>query len=115
MVRPKKLRFVDTASFPDAFIPEGCSPAEILKLPVEGLEALRLSDVEGLDQENAAMRMGVSRQTYGRVLSAARRVVAEALVNKYRLEIEGGSYTHRGRQSGGKRRRRRRRDSFDGP
>jgi hypothetical protein len=44
------------------------------------LEALRLADLEGLYQETAADRMGVSRATFGRILTSARRQVAEALV-----------------------------------
>lgn len=44
------------------------------------LEALRLADLEGLYQETAAERMGVSRATFGRILTRARAAVAEALV-----------------------------------
>ena len=106
MVRPKKLRFVNDPSAPSGFVPEDGNSAGTIRLPIEGFEALRLSDVEGLDQEAAAMQMGVSRQTYGRVLAAARRVVAEALVNKYHLEVGGGAYTCHGHQRGHRRRRR---------
>ncbi len=42
-------------------------------LPLECLEALRLSDLEKLDQETAAARMNVSRQTFGRVLATPLR------------------------------------------
>jgi predicted Fe-Mo cluster-binding NifX family protein/predicted DNA-binding protein (UPF0251 family) len=60
-------------------------------LPEDGFEALRLSDVEGLQQEEASHRMGVSRQTYGRILSSARRIVARAVVEGLALRIDGGS------------------------
>jgi predicted DNA-binding protein (UPF0251 family)/predicted Fe-Mo cluster-binding NifX family protein len=60
-----------------------------LYLPLDGYEALRLVDVEGLKQEEAAARMNVSRQTFGRILASARRVVAEALVQGMALRIEG--------------------------
>lgn len=106
MVRPKKLRFVNDLDHPSGFVPENCSPIGTKQLPIEGFEALRLSDVEGLDQETAAIQMGVSRQTYGRVLAAARRVVAEALVNRYRLKVGGGAYACHGHQGGHRRRRR---------
>lgn len=96
MVRPKKLRFVNTPLAITGFIPENCPATGTGSLPLEGLEALRLSDIEGLDQETAAAHMGISRQTYGRVLTAARRVVAEALVYNLRIEIGGGSYTCHG-------------------
>jgi predicted DNA-binding protein (UPF0251 family) len=105
VVRPKKLRFVNSPSTISGFTPENCPPTGTNRLPLEGLEALKLSDIEGLDQETAATQMGVSRQTYGRVLTAARQVVAEALVHNLRIEIGGGSYTCQG-QPGGQRRHR---------
>jgi predicted DNA-binding protein (UPF0251 family) len=79
-------------------------------LSLEEMEAIRLSDFEGLDQESAASLMQVSRQTYGRILSAARNVVGEALVTGKALTISGGSYAMRGgrrrRGRGGRGRRR---------
>jgi len=79
----------------NAFRPQGIlgRDMEEVVLPVEGLEALRLSDLEKLDQETAAARMNVSRQTFGRVLAEARQVVAEALVMGKMIRIQGGSYT----------------------
>jgi predicted DNA-binding protein (UPF0251 family) len=71
-------------------------------LSVEELEAIRLSDVEHLDQEAAANLMQVSRQTYGRILFTARGIIGEALVTGKALRIDGGNYTMRG---GGRRRR----------
>jgi predicted DNA-binding protein (UPF0251 family) len=73
-----------------------------LMLSVEELEAIRLSDFERLDQESAANLMQVSRQTYGRILYAARGIVGEALVTGKALKIAGGNYAMRG---GGRRRR----------
>jgi predicted DNA-binding protein (UPF0251 family) len=61
-------------------------------LAVEGLEALRLVDVEKLDHEAAASFMGISRPTFSRVLASARCTVARALVNGRALRIEGGSF-----------------------
>ena len=60
-------------------------------LPLEGMEALRLADLEGLTAAEAAERMGVSRHTFGRVLREARHVVAGALAGGKALRIEGGS------------------------
>ncbi len=59
-------------------------------LNVEELEAIRLADLEGLYQEDAAERMEVSRQTFQRILKSARKKVASFLVNGTALEIEGG-------------------------
>jgi predicted DNA-binding protein (UPF0251 family) len=79
----------------NVFKPRGI-PARDLKevaLSIEGLETLRLSDLEKLDQETAAARMNVSRQTFGRVLAEARQIVAEALVMGKMIRIQGGCYT----------------------
>jgi uncharacterized protein len=59
-------------------------------LSVDELEALRLADLEGLYQEQAATRMGVSRATFARIVEAARRKVAEVLVCGRALRIAGG-------------------------
>ena len=59
-------------------------------LALDEFEAIRLADLEGLYQEQAAERMGVSRQTFGRIVAAGRRKVAEALVAGNGLRIEGG-------------------------
>lgn len=63
-----------------------------VSLAVESLEAIRLADLEGLTMEAAAVGMGVSRHTFGRILAEGRRAVAEALVNGSALRIEGGHY-----------------------
>ena len=62
-------------------------------LAFEELEALRLAHQEGLYQQEAAERMGVSRATFGRVLAAAHRKITAALVGGLALRIEGGSYS----------------------
>jgi uncharacterized protein len=61
-----------------------------IALSVDELEALRLADLEGLYQEAAASRMAVSRATFARIVEAARRKVAEALVHGRSLRIAGG-------------------------
>ena len=79
----------------NVFRPVGIPARDVQEvvLPLECLEALRLSDLEKLDQETAAARMNVSRQTFGRVLAEARQMVAEALVTGKVIRIYGGSYT----------------------
>ena len=94
MPRPRKPRFVRECPMSNIFKPKGI-PAmdlEAVVLSVEGLEALRLTDLEKLDQETAAGRMNVSRQTFGRVLAEARVVVSEALVMGKMIRIYGGAY-----------------------
>jgi len=53
---------------------------------------LRLKDLEGLEQEECADRMQVSRPTFQRVLSSAREKVSRALVEGKAIRIEGGTY-----------------------
>ena len=103
MPRPKKPRFVSGYPTLTAFIPEGVPVTGEVSLSVEELEAVRLSDFGGLDQESAANLMEVSRQTYGRILAHARSIISEALVTGKALKIEGGDYEFRGM---GRRRRR---------
>lgn len=60
-------------------------------LLAEELEALRLADAEGLYHEEAAGLMGVSRPTFGRMLTQARRKVASALSRGLGIRIEDQS------------------------
>jgi predicted DNA-binding protein (UPF0251 family) len=94
MPRPRKLRFVQGRPIVDGFTPNTMPPwgREEVFLPIEGLEAIRLSDFQGMDQETAARMMNVSRQTFGRILTEARGIVADALVMGKVLRIEGGNF-----------------------
>lgn len=94
MPRPRICRLVADTPPADYYKPRGVPLARLQEviLPLEGLEALRLAEVEGLDQEAAAARMGVSRPTFSRVLAEARRLVAQALVRGWALRITGGDY-----------------------
>jgi predicted DNA-binding protein (UPF0251 family) len=67
-------------------------------LSVDELEALRLADLEGLYQDDAAARMGVSRPTFARIVEASRRKVAEALVEGRALRIAGGPVAFAGQR-----------------
>lgn len=96
MPRPKKPRFVSGYPTVTAFVPRGMPQTGEVVLSVEELEALRLSDFEGLDQETAAQIMAISRQTYGRILGQARQTVSDALVTGKALRIAGGHYEMRG-------------------
>ena len=97
MPRPKKPRFVANYPIPAAFVPQGVPVSGDVFLTVEELEAIRLSDFEGFDQEAAAALMAVSRQTYGRILAKARQAVGEALITGKILRVQGGVYEFRGR------------------
>lgn len=70
-----------------------------VELTVDELEALRLADLEGLYQEEAAARMEVSRATFARIVEASRRKVATALVHGNALRIGGGPVAFAGERS----------------
>ena len=62
------------------------------KFIAEQVEALRLCDLEGFDQDKAAEQMMISRGTLQRILYGARRQMADALVHGKGIRIEGGHY-----------------------
>ena len=76
------------------FNPRGVplSALEEVILTVDEFEAIRLADLEGSYQEQAAEKMNVSRQTFGRIIDSAHRKVAEVLVKGKALKIEGGEF-----------------------
>ena len=94
MPRPTKCRrvaFVPQATY---FKPAGI-PLRVLdevRLSVEEAEAIRLKDIEGLEQEQGAERMNISRPTFQRILMLARQKMADALLNGKAIRIEGGSF-----------------------
>jgi len=57
---------------------------------MDELEALRLCDLEYLEQSAAARKMRVHRSTVSRILTAARRKVANALLHSHGIKITGG-------------------------
>ncbi len=95
MARPKNTRKVLDKPGYGVFKPAGVRIAGLDKvnLTIDEYEAVRLADLEGFYQENAAERMNISRQTFGRILDAAHFKIADALVNGKVLKIEGGEIT----------------------
>lgn len=94
MPRPPKCRRVEAEPQVTYFKPAGIPKHDLeeLVLSVDELEAIRLKDLEGLDQENCAERMHVSRPTFQRILSCARSKLAEALILGKAIRVEGGHY-----------------------
>lgn len=92
MPRPWRLRQVSARPAIQGLKPVGVPLAEleVLSLQLDELEALRLADREGLYQEEAADRMGISRVTFGRILQKARAKVAEALLDGKALIVGEG-------------------------
>jgi len=92
MPRPISERYLGAAIPPRVMKPAGIPARDLeeLRLGFDEAEALRLADLEGLYQEAAARSMGVSRQTFGRIVETARRKAADAILNGKALRIDGG-------------------------
>lgn len=94
MPRPPKWRIVEFLPDVTYFKPAGVPLRQLEEviLTVEELEAIRLKDLEGLEQEECAERMGISRPTFFRIINSARSKIADALVKGKAIRIEGGKY-----------------------
>jgi predicted DNA-binding protein (UPF0251 family) len=94
MPRPIKWRRVDFVPQVNFFKPAGIPlhALEEVRLSVEEAEAIRLRDLEGLEQEECAQKMNISRPTFHRVLESARKKLADALLNGKAIRIEGGNF-----------------------
>ncbi len=89
MPRPCCLRHVEHTPRTVYFKPAGI-PVHMLEdvlLASDELEALRLADLNGLYQEQAAEQMKISRPTFSRIVEEARRKVADALIHGKALRI----------------------------
>ncbi len=95
MARPTKWRKIDNIPTIPYFVPSDEDISEVPKniILLEELEAIRLKDLERLEQEECAERMQVSRPTFQRILLAAREKVADSLINGKVIHIDGGNYT----------------------
>lgn len=92
MPRPRRCRRIRFMPWFTQFVPAGVESPEILTLTLDELEAIRLKDLEGLPQEEAAKKMGISQPTFNRILKSARGKIAESLVSGKLIRIEGGEY-----------------------
>jgi len=88
--RPRLRRRVRFSPEITYFKPRGIplKSLEEVKLTMEELEALRLKDFQGLDQNKAAEKMNISQPTFHRTLLTARKKIAEALVNGKAVKID---------------------------
>ncbi len=89
--RPNKTRIIKKNPEIGQFSPRGKAgrPHEI-HITLDQFEALRLADYLQSQQIEAAKFMGISRQTFGRILKEARKRLANGLVNGKIIKIEGG-------------------------
>jgi hypothetical protein len=91
-MRPKKTRWIKCVPGERCFKPV-CKPLNKVRcvcLTLDEFEAVRLADLEGLKQIDAAKKLKVSRPTFSRIVSSARSKIADGLVNIKAIRIEGG-------------------------
>ncbi len=94
MPRPKKVRKIRFNPDVTYFKPRGVPLSELedVALSLEELEALRLVDLEKMNQTEAAERMDISQSTLHRVLTSGRKKLTEALVEGKAISVKGGDY-----------------------
>ena len=90
--RPKKKRKIQKMPKTLQFSPRGKAgrPEEVV-ISLDEFEAVKLADYQGLDQENGAKAMGISRPSFGRIIRGARKKIAQALVDGKIIRISGGA------------------------
>lgn len=104
MARPPKERVVEQMPTVTHYKPAGV-PMRTLEeviLTVEEMEAIRLADMEQLDQAAAASRMEISPPTFNRIINQAHQKIATALWRGAALRVEGGNFRliHHGKRRG---------------
>ena len=87
--RPRAPRRIRNQGAFRCFGPLCGGGSEFVVILPEEVEALRLVDLQGLEQEEAAAVLGVSRKTFWRDLHQAREKVADALVHGKTIRIDG--------------------------
>ena len=94
MPRPRICRRIFFNPNTTYFKPTGISLAHLQDsiLTREELEAIRLIDFENLAQNKAAKQMKISQPTLSRLLTSARKKIADALINSKAIKIQGGNF-----------------------
>jgi len=92
--RPQKCRFVKNSPQVNYYKPRGIPMSQLdeIILTVDELEAIRLADSRQLYQEDAAKKMGISRQTFGRIIASARKKISDGIIYGKAIKIDGGNY-----------------------
>ncbi|OGC36305.1 hypothetical protein A2311_01420 [candidate division WOR-1 bacterium RIFOXYB2_FULL_48_7] len=91
-MRPKKTRTICCSTNERCFKPQCLATSRLksVQITLDEFEAVRLADLLGLQQVEAAKQMKVSRPTFSRILSSAHAKVADGLVNLKEILIAGG-------------------------
>jgi len=97
MVRPRRCRRIRFKPGVTYFKPAGIRMIELeeIVLTLEEYEAMRLVDLEEVDQGKAGKMMKISQPTLSRILKLARKKISDAIINGKSIKIEGGNYSFR--------------------
>ncbi|MEA5097031.1 MAG: DUF134 domain-containing protein [Burkholderiaceae bacterium] len=89
MARPRKHRLVACEIHATYFKPQGIPIRQLeeIVLDMDEVEAIRLADIENLYHAEAALKMGVSRPTFGNIIASAHKKIATALLGGKALRI----------------------------
>lgn len=91
--RPSRKRIIRFWPKSNYFKPAGMPLRSLDEIELTGdeLEAIRLKDLLGLEQEEVASKMEISRPVVVRILQSGRKKVADALINSRAIKIEKGN------------------------
>ena len=94
MARPQKTRKISSPPRMKGFKPFGIPMSELesIDLKLEEYESIRLVNYDKLSQDEAAVKMNVSRPTFTRIYNSALEIIAHAFIEGKAIEIEGGNY-----------------------
>ncbi|MDD3774202.1 MAG: DUF134 domain-containing protein [Patescibacteria group bacterium] len=90
MPRPRLCRFIKFNPNVTYFKPQGIPlrNLEVIKLTLEEVEAIRLKNIEDLEQTQCAQKMKTSQSTFQRILASANKKIAQALIQGKAIQIE---------------------------
>lgn len=93
MARNPKERMISHPPLFTVFKPAGVVGVKLglVAMELDEHEAIRLADYEGLEHEQAAIAMGISRSTFTRLIERARKKLASMLIDGLKLMIDGGN------------------------
>jgi len=99
MARPRLCRRIFSEPNVTYFKPRGIPLSDLEEsiLTLDEFEAVRLKDLEGLEQEECAKKMNISQPTFHRLVLSARKKIADGIINGKAIKIEGGNFKVIGR------------------
>ncbi len=90
MPRPRLCRKINFNPNVTYFKPQGIPlrDLEVVELTIEEVEAIRLKNINGLDQTEASKKMNTSQSTFQRILASAYKKISEALIEGKAIKIK---------------------------